>query len=746
MTDSAIPVRPEGPSQGRPVAAVDPFLGTDVSALPVPEGVAARWWCAKPPVGNCHPGATLPFGMVSACPTSGCYPSGYGRNAVSLDGSPPKRIFEDYTTTGFAHFQQSGTGRIRMYYNYLSVMPLADGIAAAGRREVLEEEVASPGYYACRLRDSQIRAELSVEEKCVLHRYTFPAGESSPVLALDIAQGGLGIDGMATLPIAAYAKLEAQGHVRGWFRMEGVTVHFYALCEWQSMGEAGEKSDPRPPTTGFWRSGKILPEAVDVDLPRKRSRSEVEPFGACFSAPDSSQEGGEMKLRIGFSLRSGDRARRVVMGQDETAPADFDTARHNAEEAWNTVLDRIRIEGASDEESQTFYTALYHSLLKPGDFFDENPFTKRDGPFYFDFSTMWDMYKCQLPLVMTLFPERGRDIVNFLLDTAAREGNFPISYLMDNVSERFDRQASALAHMTLADAFWRKIEGIDWERGLRAMFRTLKLGRGKQFASKGVTHPLSHTLDLAAANWCTAMIAGRIGEQHIHDACMALEGNWANAYDTSTGLLGDSEFYEGTRWNYSFRLLHNMSGRIALSGGDDGFVRKMDQFFGYTDPGEQRGEFRFEGLNNEPDMESPYAYIYAGRHDRTAEVVRSVIRYQFTTGRGGLPGNDDSGGLSSWYVWSALGLFPVSGQNLMLIGSPVFRRSVMRLPGGDFVVEADNWDEDHTYVAEAWLNDRPIDRAYLHLKEFLHGGHLELRMSSLPSEWARNQRPPSHGG
>jgi predicted alpha-1,2-mannosidase len=710
-----------------PAASVDPFLGTAISDLPTPEGIASRWWCAKPPVGNCHPGATLPFGMVSVCPSSGCYPSGYGSYAVSLEGAP-ERLFDENTCTGFAHFQQSGTGRIRMYYNYLSVMPLLDGLADAGRRDVLDDERAEPGWYACRLRNSGVEAELTVGERSATHRYRFPNDAPAPVLALDITMGGLGIDGMQTFPVAAFAEVEGEGRVRGWFRMEGITVHFAAICE----------CEEHPLPAKVWRDGAILEEESKVDLPRMLGRATVAAQGLVFEVPP----GGDVKLTVGFSLRSGERARRALGGLSQRH-GDFKIARQSAAEMWNDVLDRIVIEGASTEQRGVFYSALYHSFLKPADFSNENPFTRRDGPFFFDISTLWDLYKTQLPLMMTLFPERGRDLVNFLLDTAAREGNFPISYLMDNVSERFDRQGSALAHMTLLDAFWRGIEGIDWDRALRAMFRTLKLGRGKEFKKKGVTHPISHTLDLAQANCCTAALAKGVGDQRVYDACVKLTGHWANAYDRDTGLLIDSDFYEGDRWNYSFRLLHDMAGRIELAGGDAAFVEKLDQFFGFSDPPGGETVFRFEGLNNEPDMETPYAYVFAGCHDRTAEVVRAVLRYQFTSGRGGLPGNDDSGGLSSWYVWSALGIFPVTGQDLLLIGSPLFPRSTMRLPGGEFVIEAENVGPENIYVTEASLNGKSLDRAWLRIAEMQAGGHLQLKMGSQPNSWGQDRRPPS---
>jgi putative alpha-1,2-mannosidase len=152
---------------------------------------------------------------------------------------------------------------------------------------------------------------------------------------------------------------------------------------------------------------------------------------------------------------------------------------------------------------------------------------------------------------------------------------------------------------------------------------------------------------------------------------------------------------------------------------------------------------RFEGLNNEPDIETPYAYLYAGRPDRTAEVVRAGMEYMFTTGRGGLPGNDDSGGLSSWYVWNAIGLFPVAGQPLMLIGSPLFDRTELTFRGRPFAVETAGSGPGNIYVQRASLNGTALHRAYLTIDEVKGGGRLELSMGPTPSPWARTHLPPS---
>ena len=180
-------------------------------------------------------------------------------------------------------------------------------------------------------------------------------------------------------------------------------------------------------------------------------------------------------------------------------------------------------------------------------------------------------------------------------------------------------------------------------------------------------------------------MASYVGDNQLAEQFERLAGQWVNAF-APDGLLLDSTYYEGGRWNYSFRLLHDMQARIELAGGEGAFIELLDQFFGYgADPVKQLGERpsvadqaagyalnRFEGLNNEPDMEAPWAYHYAGRPDRTAEVVHAASTTCSALGRGGLPGNDDSGGLSSWYVWASLGLFPVAGQSLYLINAPSF--------------------------------------------------------------------------
>jgi putative alpha-1,2-mannosidase len=311
--------------------------------------------------------------------------------------------------------------------------------------------------------------------------------------------------------------------------------------------------------------------------------------------------------------------------------------------------------------------------------------------------------------------------------------------------------------MTLADAYYRRLPGIDWRRALEAMLADLRQARNEDYYANHLVYPVTHNLDLAQACYCTAQIAKGLGEQGIYREMMAHSARWRGAYDPATGRLIEGEYYEGGLWNYSFRLLHDMAARIALSS-EAAFVADLDRFFGYGQPPVEQPSVpgdretmrwghslnRFEGYNNEPDIETPYGYLYAGRHDRCAEVVRAGMRYLYTTGPGGLPGNNDSGGLTSCYIWNAVGLFPVTGQPVYLIGSPIFDAASLQLGEARFRVETVDNSAENLYVQRATLNGVPLERAYLSVDEVHAGGTLRLEMGPAPSGWASRERPPSY--
>ena len=589
------------------VSYVDPFIGSEACDLPEGQGIAASWWTAKPPVGNTHPGASLPFGFVSACAYSGAYVTGYGRYDLSLSGDMPNTIYDQKLGFGISHFQQSGTGRIRVYYNYFLTTPLTHtNLKSLTQAQVLVDEQASPGYYQTTFQESQVVAKVVAAKKGVKHSYQYPEECEQKVAIVNINSGGLLLEGMATRASQATIQLDSHHQVSGCVRLEGIDIYFTCICK---DGKAE-----------LWDGVNWMDEAQ-----LHKNLQSDEGFGFGFKSEGVSNT---LELDFSFSLQEQERTCEDCQAQ---ADLTFNQLLTQAHSTWETELEKITIEGASEDEKTLFYTSLYRSQIKPANFTHENPFRKESsGPFFFDLSTLWDLYKTHLPLLFTLQPELGEDFVTFLLEVAKREGSFPVSYLMDNAPDRFTKQATGLCHMILEDARQRGINA-DWEQVLKLMWKTSQKkdttpAKFAYYAKHSEVQPLTHTLDISYAHFCTAQMAKSQGVQYLHDRSSSLVSHWKKAFDPQTGLLrDDSDYYEGENWNYSFRFLHNMEERIELAGGKERFCELLDTFFGYI-PSDTP---TFEGMNNEPDMEAPYAYLYIGRHDRTAEVVTAALRQRF---------------------------------------------------------------------------------------------------------------------
>lgn len=724
---------------------VDPFIGTEATALPQPTRLAATWWWPKPSVGNTHPGATYPLGMVSACAYSGAYPTGYGRYDLSTEGVPTE-LHDRQVASGITHFQQSGTGAIRKYYNYVRVTPMLQPLDDLGTLFDLHDEVAEPGYYAATL-SSGIRCEVTVGPKSAVHRYTFPSHRDARVV-VDFSLGGLAIPYGRTVPLRAHLHSVAPGVAQGEVVMEGAPLAVHVECDaadWRQM---------------LWYDRRLMPGGTRLDFDHIRPTT-LRPFGLMWAGP--SRPGQVVELRIGFSLRGVDRARENL-ARDLRAGASFDARRTATTSTWREHLGKVAVDTPSSDRATVLGTALYHSLIKPCLAPDESPFWPMPGPFAYDISTMWDIYRTQLPLLTALVPGRAVELAQAILHIAEEEGNLPIGYRMARGADQFSRQGSALAHTFLADLCALGLPGMDWDWALVHLHNDLRRTYGEDFLLRGLAHPISHTLDLAFGYWCTAQVARHVGDAALVEQFEPLAAQWRNAFDPASGLLKDSTFYEGGPWNYSFRLVHDMSARIAMAGGDDAFVGLLDAFFGFgappvTQPGRRPPAsemaagyalHRFEGLNNEPDMEAPWAYLYAGRPDRTAEVVHDIVHQQFGTGRGGLPGNDDSGGLSSWYVWASLGLFPVAGQSLWLLGAPSWREASLDVAGRELRVVTSGFVEPEPggpvqHVQRVLLDGRELDRSWISGAELYRGGELRIDLGPEPSGWGRAlaARPPS---
>jgi putative alpha-1,2-mannosidase len=715
-----------------PCKYVDPFFGNGETDLPQAQGIAATWFFLKAQTGNTHPGAVLPFSLLSVVPYSGAYPTGYGLNPLNTHGKIEK-LWENYQAESFSHFHHSGTGSAGTYYNYVRVTPSYNGLQQLGQSWTLIDENAQPGYYKANLKNSDITAELTVSEGAACHRYNFTR-KTAPQIIVDLSAGGLCIPNSQTSPLESNVEILPDNSVQAYVNMAGFPFYIYI------------KGDFKTKSVSLWEDKKELGQ---TSLFYKDKAAEQKQFGVIFSATDN----GCKNIFIGVSLKSLKNAKEQA---ELIASQGFEDTRLQAGEKWNNCLQKIEVEGGTEKQKNIFYSCLYHSLIKPAKLNDEKLYNKNDH-FYSDFATMWDLYKTHLPLIFLLYPAIGSEIINSLLAHAETVGHFPIGILLNTDCSKFEKQARALTHYSITDALNYKIKGIDWQRALELMLHDLNRARNKDFFTKGLVQPFTHTLDLAGACFCTSQVAQQCDKQQIRAEILKHSDNWLNVYNKTTGLLGESTYYEGGAWNYSFRLLHNMAKRIALYQTKQDFITVLDTFFGFgqqpvkqpTDPQDTaymewgHSLNRFEGFNNEPDMETPYAYIYAGRHDRTAKIIRDGLTYMLNNGRGGLPGNNDSGGLSSTFIWNYLGIFPVTGQPIMLIGSPTFDNATIKIDKNKFIIKTINNSRDNIYVRQAKLNGIKLDRAWLHIEEVTAGGTLELKMSPAPNNWASETPPPS---
>ena len=671
---------------------VNVFQGCEEINLPKPEGIAARWFFIKAGCGNTSPAAGLPFSAIGVGPFSGGYPTGYTDHMPNSHSRPP-RFAGGKELLGFAHLQQSGTGAMGYYYNYAVVKPRYTD--SAERRAPASEE-ARPGYYKAVLED--IACELTVAGRTALHRYTF--GHAGGEVNVDFTNNGLCIPDVEKKPVSDLRV----------FRADDRTVCAEAVIEGIKLYFAVRANSPVQCT----EDGLIIPAPED----------------------------GRLQLWVSLSPVSADKA--LARVADEP---DFDAAKEAAYRQWNKLLSKIKIETPDKKIKEIFYSNLYHSLVKPADWSGES-FLYGDAPFTVDLNTLWDLYKTELPLLFAVYgKEIGEKLCETLLRLCETLGWMPNSIGLSDEFKQPNGQARMLGSYALLTAY-RYGLSADPARILKNLKTDLLAADKRDFTETGRCASYTFFLDMAEICTLGAELAEEIGDHETADFLRPFGQRWEEAYDPETGLLkANSSYYEGTLYNYSFRQMADMDARIALAGGKERFVQLLDRFFGYgapptvqpTDPGNYEPVAagiklgRFEGFNNESDTEAPYSYIYAGRHDRTCEVVRGGMRYMFTTGRGGIPGNNDTGALSSYYVFAAMGLFPVAGQNLFLLGSPFVKKAEIALfNGNSLTVLAPETDETHIYVKRVSFNGKEISDFRIAASELLKGGTLAFTMTEKP--------------
>jgi len=712
--------------------AVDPFLGASGG-------------------GNVFPGPVVPFGMIKP-----------GPDMAAVDGHDPNAGWDAVDAIrGFSQTHVSGTGGGAKYGNIL-VMPTSGAVAPLDAQSPRADERASAGFYSVTLARYNVGVEITAARRAAIYRIHYPNGAPANLL-FDVThclrsgakQGESQSLSSAEVHIVSPTEISGSTTIVGGWNKQPVpyTVYFFAV------------TDTPAAASGTWPNGQ--PD----DSSRSAHADASSNAGAWLSFhPDGDRP---VLMKIGISFLSAEQARKNLLA--EIPGFDFEAVHSAAVAAWNEALSKVELKGETPEQAQMFYTALYHAMLMPTDRTGENPLWTSSEPYYDDYYAIWDIFRTSGPLLTLIAPERETEIVRALVDLYRHEG-----WLPDARSGNYNgrTQGGSNAEFLLTDAFVKGLKGIDWRTALAAEIHDAEVspadhykeGRGGlddwhnlgYVSIEGSDRTASVDMEYAADDFEIALLAKGLRDTAAYRKYLARSANWKNLWDTSfadggfTGFIrprhrdgswltpftamdictwGGDTFYEGNSWTYSFFVPQDVASLIQTMGGPETFVRRLDAFFSV--PG------RYD-VGNEPGFLAPYLYIWAGRPDKTDEQVRAIIAKSYQAGMNGLPGNDDSGAMSSWYAFGQIGIFPNAGQDVYLIGSPAYPQTTLHLAGGkDFVIEARNLSRENLYVTAATLNGKPLDRAWLRHREIIAGGKLVLTMGSAPSQWAQHELPPS---
>ncbi len=728
-------------------SAVDPLIGTGGD-------------------GHTFPGATVPFGMIQLSPDTAMpdFKHAYKWAAGYQYG--------DHSLLGFSHTHFSGSG-----HSDLGDVLLMPGVGApqldpgdpdkpgSGYRSRFdhESEVAQAGYYAVGLQDSHVRVELTASERVGWHRYTFPRGENAHVL-LDLRPSIYDYPGKvlwAQLRVRSDGTITGYRETRGW--APGRQLYF-AIRFSQSM--RSHQLVNRETDIVYKGFKGPAPNPAGVDAIAGKQLEGVFEFGQ-LSKP--------LLVKVAISNVSDANA---IANLDSDPGWDFDAQRAAAKRAWQQALSAIDIE-APEAVRRSFYTALYHALIAPNLSMDVNgeyrgpdhEVHRANGYTFYSTWSLWDVYRAQQPLMTLIQPQKRVD--DFVQSLVAAQQTSPYGILPVWAYEGLETWCMIGYHAVpiIADAYMKGIRGFDADAALKAMVASatyasygdlrdyMKLGYVPQDRED---ESVSKTLEYAFDDWTIARMARAMGKDDIAAQFEKRAQNWRNVFDPSIGFarpkLSDgkfrepfdpaiagenSGFTEGNSWQYSWYEPQDVGGLIHELGGDDKLVAKLDSVFGAKiDPKvfatleDVSGLIGWYAHGNEPSHHIAYLYDYAGAPWKTQQRLKQIMDSQYALTPTGLAGNDDLGQMSAWYLFTALGFYPVApASNQYVIGRPFVRRAVLHLPNGKtFAISADHLDAAHPYIGSVALNGKLLERVWIGHDEIMAGGELRFVMSAQPNK------------
>ena len=684
--------------------------------------------------GHTFPGVCRPLGMIQTSPVTGAVGWRYCSEYV----------YEDSVIWGFTQTHLNGTGCMDL--GDILVMPVTGNRHRAwdGYRSSFQKnsESATPGYYTVTLDEPGVKAELTATLHTALHRYTYNKADSASVL-IDLQHGPAWNEKQYHSQVKACdVKWEndstLSGHVRNsvWVDQD----YFFTLQ--------------------FNR-----PVISAVDLPMGETEK-----GRRIVATFDLQPGEEVLMKIAMSTTGVEGAKANMAA--EQPGWDFEGTRKQAKDEWNSYLSRIEMEGTPDEMTN-FYTCFYHALIQPNEISDvdgkyrnaaDSIVTATGGKFYSTFS-LWDTYRAAHPFYTMIVPERVDGFVNSLIDQAEVQGFLPIWGLWGK--ENYCMIANHGVSV-VAEAYAKGFKGFDAERAFQAIKQTQTVSHKlksnwEDYMKYGyfpteltAAESVSSTLESVYDDYAAADMARRMGKtedaayfskradfyKNLFDPTTKFmrprksDGTWKSPFDPTQAAHAESnggDYTEGNAWQYTWHVQHDVPGLIALLGGEEAFTNKLDSLFTVelrTQLADVTGLIGNYAHGNEPSHHVTYLYTLAGKPERTQELIRQIFDTQYRPAPDGLCGNDDCGQMSAWYMFSAMGFYPVnpvSGE--YVFGAPQMPKFVLHLQDGKtFTVLAEGLSKEHKYVESITLNGEPYTKNYITHEDIMKGGTLVYKM------------------
>ncbi len=731
-----------GTQAQQPTEWVDPFIGTTN-------------------FGTTNPGAVCPGGMMSVVPFN---VMGSDLNKFDKDGrwwSTPYEFTNKYFT-GYAHVALSGVGCPEA--SSLLVMPTTGELDVDYHNYGSEysDEKASPGYYSNRLTKYGITTEVTATLRSSCERYTFPAGKGNILLNLG---EGLTNESGATVRRVSSTEIEGVKLLGTFCYNPGAVFPIYFVM----------RVDREPSESGYWKKQPLL-KGVEAEwtiddgeykLYKNYNRElSGDDIGFWFSY-DNLEENANITVRMGVSFVSIDNARENL--DKEQQGKSFDNIYAESVGQWNNDLGRIRVSGGSDAQKKIFYTALYHALIHPNIASDVNGeyaqmesgiTAKSEHPRYTIFS-LWDTYRNLHQLLTLVYPERQTNMLRSMVGMYKEWGWLPRWELYGRETYTMEGDPAAIV---IADSYIKGLRDFDIETAYEGMI--------KSATTKGADNPIrpdidpyiekgyiplgffandlsgdnsvSHALEYCLADYAIAQLADTLG--HKAEAKIFLkrsksyrnyyckdfgtlrpltkEGKFLDDFDATTGKNFENVpgFHEGSAWSYTFAVPHDVEGLTRLMGGKRAYINSLQKVFDeeHYDPA------------NEPDIVYPYLFSrFKGEEWRTQREVKKLLDTYFKTTPDGIPGNDDTGTMSAWAIFSMLGLYPdTPSEPYYTLTTPVFDNIEIDTPQGTITIKAERPNADCHYIESMTLGDKKLNRYRISHSELLNNKNITFKLKS----------------